>query len=197
MLCRLSFPSCWLRKNIGHSNKSKPLFQNKRLIILKQINQTNVTSQHYPIKSSVITYLKIIENICVLWFTFEYLIRLITSPYLTNFMLDFLNIVDILCILPFYFGLFLNEYPFFLRIRYLMQMLRVLRLLKLGRYSDGIKSFSYALKTSSTTLAYLLVLIAFNVIIFSSILYFAENEDPDTKFTSIIASCWYYFYFEI
>ena len=139
---------------------------------------------------SLISLLRLGENICVLWFTFEYLIRLVTSPNTTKFLLDYLNIVDILCILPFYFGLFLNQYPFFMRIRYLMQMLRALRLLKLGRYSDGIKSFSYALKTSSTTLAYLLVLLAFNVLVFSSILYFAEQEDPGTKFTSILASCW-------
>jgi hypothetical protein len=72
-----------------------------------------------------------------------------------------------------------------------MQMLRVLRLLKLGRYSDGIKSFSYALTASSNTLVYLLVLLAFNVLAFSSILYFAENEDFETKFTSILASCWF------
>ena len=70
-------------------------------------------------------------------------------------------------------------------------MLRVLRLLKLGRYSDGIKSFAYALKASSTTLAYLLVLLGFNVLVFSSFLYFAEQEDSGTKFTSIVASFWW------
>jgi hypothetical protein len=154
-------------------------------------NQTNVTLKDNPSKLSVVFYLRHIENICVVWFTFEYGIRLCTSPKFSQFMFDILNLVDILCILPFYFGVFLNEYPFFVRIRHLMQMLRVLRLLKLGRYSDGIKSFSYALTASSNTLVYLLVLLAFNVLAFSSILYFAENEDFETKFTSILASCWF------
>ena len=130
------------------------------------------------------------ENVCVLWFTFEYGIRLVSAPNLFKFMLDFLNLIDILCILPFYFGIFVNEHTVFIRIRYLLQMLRVMRLLKLGRYSDGIKSFAFALKASSTTLAYLLVLLGFNVLVFSSFLYFAEQEDPNTKFTSIMASFW-------
>ncbi len=161
------------------------------VLILKNSNKTSVDyEQQNPSDSSIISYLKLMENWCVLWFTFEYLIRLVSSPYFINFLLDFLNFIDILCILPFLFGLFLNKYPFFLRIRQLTQMLRVLRLLKLGRYSEGIKSFSFALRASSTTLNYLLVLLGFNILVFSSVLYFAENEDPETQFTSIIASCW-------
>jgi len=164
-------------------------------LIWKPNNQTGSIFEHNVNRSNFISYVKLIENSCVLWFTFEFFIRLLSSPNLIKFILDFLNFIDILCILPFYVGLFLNnflnKYPFFDRIRHLMQMLRVLRLLKLGRYSEGIKSFFYALKASSTTLYYLLVLLGFNVLVFSSILYFAENEDPDTKFTSIIASFWY------
>ena len=128
---------------------------------------TNSTNDLAKSNSNMISYLRVIENVCVFWFTFEYLIRLVSSSDLSKFMVDFLNMVDLLCILPFYFGLFLNEYPFFVKIRYLLQMLRVLRLLKLGRYSDGIKSFAFALNASSKTMAYLMFLLAFNVLIFS------------------------------
>ena len=70
-------------------------------------------------------------------------------------------------------------------------MLRVLRLLKLGRYSTGIKSFVYALKASSYILYYNLVLVMLNVLLFSSFVYFAEQENPNTSYTSILESCWY------
>ena len=118
-------------------------------------------------KSNMAFYLKQLENTCVFWFTFEYLIRLFTSSSLSKFVFDFLNTIDILCILPFYFGLFLDENPFFAKIRYLLQMLRVLRLLKLGRYSEGIKSFTFALNASSESLIFLLCLLGFNVLVSS------------------------------
>lgn len=92
--------------------------------------------------------------------------------------------------MPFYLGLFLNENFLFAKIKHLLQMLRVLRLLKLGRYSDGMKSFAYALKISSKALFYLLVLLSLNVLLFSSFVYYAEQENPDTNFTSILAACW-------
>ena len=141
-------------------------------------------------KVLIAEYLNTVEVICIAWFTLEFLIRLFSSPNLFKFLRDFLNFIDILCILPFYFGLFLNKYQFFIKIKYLLQMLRVLRLLKLGRYSTGIKSFAYALKTSSNTLFYLLILLMFNVLLFSSFVYFAEQENPNSSYTSILASCW-------
>ena len=139
----------------------------------------------------MVFYLRQFENICVFWFTFEYLIRLFTSSSLSKFIFDFLNTIDILCILPFYFGLFISDRnPFFVKFRYLLQMLRVMRLLKLGRYSEGIKSFTFAIKASSKSLIFLLCFLAFNVLVSSSIIYFAEYEYPNTKFTSILQSCW-------
>ena len=131
-----------------------------------------------------------IEGICIVWFTLEFISRFLSSPKPLKFMADFLNIIDILCILPFYLGLFLNENYLFSKIKHLLQMLRVLRLLKLGRYSDGIKSFAYALKISSKALFYLVVLLSLNVLLFSSFVYYAEQDNPDSNFTSILAACW-------
>jgi len=141
-------------------------------------------------KHIIAEYLDMIEIMCISWFTFEFLIRFLTAPSIFKFLRDFLNIIDILCILPFYFGLFLNKYQFFIKLKYLLQMLRMLRLLKLGRYSVGIKSFAYTFKASSRTLIYLLILLMFNVLLFSSFVYFAEQENPKTSFTSILAACW-------
>ncbi len=69
-------------------------------------------------------------------------------------------------------------------------MLRALRLLKLGRYSTGMKSFAYALRISSKALFYLLALLSLNVLLFSSFVFYAEQDTPDTRFTSILAACW-------
>ena len=130
-----------------------------------------------------------IEIICMVWFTFELISRFLTTPKPLKFMMNFLNIIDFLSILPFFLGLFLNRYYHFPKI-IILKMLRALRLLKLGRYSTGMKSFAYALRISSKALFYLLALLSLNVLLFSSFVFYAEQDTPDTRFTSILAACW-------
>lgn len=44
-----------------------------------------------------------VENICVIYFTLEYLLRFWVSPRKLAFVKEFLNIVDLLAIVPFMF----------------------------------------------------------------------------------------------
>ena len=135
--------------------------------------------------------LNIIEGVSIVWFTFEFIVRFLTTTSFRKFLFKSSSIIDLLCIFPFYLGIFVGKNAFFLKIKYELQMLRVLRLLKLGRYSERLKSFTYALKCSSKAIIYLIVLCCFNVLLFSSFVYYAEQVDPDTAFTSILAACWW------
>ena len=49
--------------------------------------------------------LTFIENICICWFTFELVIRFISSPEKSKFFKQVLNIIDLLSILPFFISL--------------------------------------------------------------------------------------------
>ncbi|VDM67793.1 unnamed protein product [Strongylus vulgaris] len=49
--------------------------------------------------------LVVLEYICIGWFTFEYLVRLIIYPKRSEFITKTLNIIDMLTILPFYLEL--------------------------------------------------------------------------------------------
>ena len=42
-----------------------------------------------------------VENICVIYFTMEYLLRFWVAPQKAIFVRDFLNIIDVLAIAPF------------------------------------------------------------------------------------------------
>lgn len=43
-----------------------------------------------------------IETVCILWFTFEYLLRLTVAPNRLQFICGIMNIVDLIAIIPFY-----------------------------------------------------------------------------------------------
>lgn len=54
-----------------------------------------------------------VENICVVYFTLEYLLRLWVAPKKLGFVKEFLNIIDLLAIMPFMFEVILILVRFF------------------------------------------------------------------------------------
>jgi hypothetical protein len=67
--------------------------------------------------------LRIIEAVVVAFFTVEYLLRIYAAPSRLRYIFSFFGIVDLLSIMPFYAGLFGNEY---------VRLIRLIRFLKLG-----------------------------------------------------------------
>ena len=142
-------------------------------------------------------YLEIAELICVIWFTFEYLLRLYASPDKKKFFFNILNGIDLFSILPYFISLAMQSIsPNFTqlnsarRLIALLRILRIVRLFKLARHSSGLQSLGLTLKNSYKELGMLWFFIGIAVIVFSSLLYFAENEVPETQFISIPASFW-------
>lgn len=48
-----------------------------------------------------------IEVLCILWFSFEYLLRVSVAPNRIHFICGLMNIVDLIAILPFYLEIML------------------------------------------------------------------------------------------
>lgn len=109
-----------------------------------------------------------------------------------------MNVIDILSIMPYFVSIFLIESNTnsgsFDNIRRIVQVFRIgriLRVFKLARHSTGLQAFAYTIKNSFQELGLLCLFIAMGVLIFSSLCYFAEKDEEETKFTSIPASMWW------
>ncbi|GMR48964.1 hypothetical protein PMAYCL1PPCAC_19159, partial [Pristionchus mayeri] len=142
-----------------------------------------------------------VENICVIYFSIEYLMRFWVAPRKLAFSRQLLNIIDLLSIAPFYFEMLLWVCGIsgdnvrkvrwaFLTVR-LLRVLRVIRIAKLGRFSPGLANFALTLRKSKKQMQMVGVVMMTVVIFFSTLIYFLEKDEPDTKFTSIPAAFWW------
>lgn len=168
---------------------------------IENINGTNVT-----MVQMVSGYDKwgdpffIIETGCIVWFSIEFILRFASCPSKCRFVKSFLNIVDFVAIVPFYINLGVGEgedgaegksSATSLAILRVLRLVRVFRIFKLSRHSKGLQILGKTFTASVQELCLLVFFLAIGLVLFSSAVYFAENEVEDTQFTSIPTGFWY------
>lgn len=133
-----------------------------------------------------------IEIVCIVWFTLEYLVRLFSSPEKIKFLKSFLNIIDVVAILPYYITLPMDSKSggSFAVLR-VIRLVRVFRIFKLSRHSKGLQILGQTLKASMRELGMLIFFMIIVVVLFSSAIYYAEGEADETFFTSIPDAFWW------
>lgn len=135
-----------------------------------------------------------IDTVCVGFFTFEFLARLLTCPNRLKFLINLMTIVDLLAIIPYYIDLILNALSFEaqhgMNALVVLRVLRILRIFKLLRHSKRLKQLIQSMKDSATELGLIGFLYLVMVVLVSSIIYFAELSE-DTQFSSIPEAMWY------
>lgn len=121
-------------------------------------------------------------------FTIEYVLRLISARKPLNYVFSFYGVIDLVCILPTYLGLFMTGAESLMAIR-TIRLLRVFRVLKLVRYIKEAQFLISALKESRPKIIVFLVAVLGIATIMGTIMYIIE--DPDAGFTSIPRSIYW------
>ncbi|CAJ0954645.1 unnamed protein product [Ranitomeya imitator] len=113
----------------------------------------------------------IIETTCVIWFTFELLVRFFACPSKSEFSKNIMNIIDIVAIIPYFITLGTELAEQQTNNGQQAMSLAILRVIRLD-----CRSWGQTLKA---------------IILFSSAVYFAEADDPESHFSSIPDAFWW------
>ncbi|XP_033933607.1 potassium voltage-gated channel subfamily A member 1 [Pseudochaenichthys georgianus] len=149
----------------------------------------------------------IIETTCVIWFTFELFVRFFACPSKSEFSKTVMNIIDIMSIMPYFITVCTelaeqqgpeppgqehqNGQGMSLAILRVIRLVRVFRIFKLSRHSKGLQILGQTLKASMRELGLLIFFLFIGVILFSSAVFFAEADEPESHFSSIPDAFWW------
>nr|XP_033794272.1 potassium voltage-gated channel subfamily G member 3 isoform X2 [Geotrypetes seraphini] len=145
---------------------------------------------------------RIIEAVCIGWFTAECIVRFIVSKDKCEFVKRPLNIIDLLAISPYYISVFMTiftgENPQLQRAGVTLRVLRMMRIfwvIKLARHFIGLQTLGLTLKRCYREMIMLLVFICVAMAIFGALSQLLEHGlDLDMKnedYASIPAACWW------
>ena len=123
-------------------------------------------------------------------FTIEYILRLYCVPSKFKYATSFFGIVDLLAIMPTYFGLFVRALST-LRVIRILRVLRIFRILKLGNHTRQANILRQALYASRQKIIVFLCFVLTLVVIIGALMYSIEGALDDTGFTSIPISIYW------
>jgi len=115
-----------------------------------------------------------IESFFIANFSVEFLLRVLTTPSCKEFWSQGMNYIDFVAILPFYLKFVMSGggNVGFLRV---LRLGRAFRLVKMGRYSQGIRLVTNALAKSADALQLFCCLLVGVLVVFSSGIYLFER----------------------
>jgi len=139
--------------------------------------------------------LLIMDLLCVIFFSLEFVTRLVFCPKKRRFCSSLQNIIDFIAIVPDYVefimlcvspqirsGLSFVDFIFILR------MLRLCRIFRLIRHVPGLWILLYTLKASFNELLLMFVFLLIGMVMFASLLHFIEGGE---KFSNIPVGFWW------
>ncbi|EDO36643.1 predicted protein [Nematostella vectensis] len=160
----------------------------------KSTHSQNSTANALGSKSSKPLLWFVIDTCIITWFTSEYIARLISAPHKLKFVFSTLALIDLIAIIPYFISLGLDAdqtHAITFTVLRIFRLLRVIRLLKLTRYVAALRILGYTIQSCQDQLTALMFLLLISIILFSSLMYYLENEENPTEFYSIPAAFWW------
>ncbi|XP_041828293.1 potassium voltage-gated channel subfamily S member 3a [Melanotaenia boesemani] len=139
------------------------------------------------------------ENLCVLLFSAEFVLRLTVAPSARKFLCSPFNIIDFLSVMPFYITFICDkvnkeentELENVGKVVQILRLMRVFRILKLARHSAGLRALGATLRHSSREMGQLVLFLSMGVSLFSALIYFVEKESPESQLQTIPIGWWW------
>ena len=132
-----------------------------------------------------------LDTACVMIFTAEYMMRFYAAPIRCKHLRSVMSVIDIVAILPYYIGLGITDNKDLSGAFVTLRVFRVFRIFKFSRHSQGLRILGYTLKSCAKELGFLLFSLTMAIIIFATIMFYAEKNVSETRFTSIPEAFWY------
>ncbi|XP_060758090.1 potassium voltage-gated channel subfamily C member 3a [Neoarius graeffei] len=150
----------------------------------ENVTVDNMTREEVVFEMVTDNWLTYVEGVCVIWFTIEVFTRVIFCPDKVEFFKSSLNIIDFVAILPFYLEVALSglsskaakDVLGFLRV---VRFVRILRIFKLTRHFVGLRVLGHTLRASTNEFLLLIIFLALGVLIFATMIYYAERIGAD------------------
>jgi len=164
------------------------------LIIINIIAMVAESYTHFNSQNHL--WLKRLEIFTISVFSIEYILRIWTAKLkyprarhaIQRYIFSPMAIVDLLSILPFYLSLCLSyDLSYFL----ILRLFRILHVLKLHRYFDGINLIAVVLRKKSRELVAAVMLIFILLVIGSILMYYIESPVQPDKFPNIPTAFWW------
>ena len=130
--------------------------------------------------SKIYDFLYYAEWVVTIFFTFEYIARVITVKRPSTYIFSFYGIIDLLSTLPLYLSFFFIGTNALLTVRAL-RLLRVFRILKISRYIGESNRLVRAIKDSGAKILVFLFAVLVLCIIMGTVMYLIEGEDSGFK----------------
>lgn len=144
--------------------------------------------------ASYYTVLSIIENITIIIFTFEYILRIYTADLLypecskrkaiLQFLYSFDGLIDLFTILPFYF------FSGFIAFR-MLRVVRIFHLFRINAYYDSFNVIKSVLYEKRNQIASSLFLILVLMMASSLFMYSAEHDAQPEHFKNAFSGIWW------
>ena len=132
-----------------------------------------------------------LEILCTCWFTLEIVLRLIFSPSKLLFIRTLSNWVDLLAVVPVYLFIFMRESDAIM----ILNIVRYVRVFRFFKLLYDLHILGKTLQASTNQLVILLIVLCIPVIVFSSLVYYAEyffgTEESKVYFQDIPTALWW------
>lgn len=152
--------------------------------------------QTFDLSPAFVNTLAALDTVCMIVFTIEYILRLITADFLypdsekplLKYILSFDAVVDILSILPFYLA---GLIPPGIVVFRLIRVARILKIFRINKYSDPLNLVIHVVKRKASQILASVFLVTVLMLAASILMYYAEHDAQPETFKNSFSGLWW------